>query len=78
MSLNYNSNHPAQHKISRVKTIFNRVNTHYNNEQSKQDERKYLYPTFYKNGYPLRIINKVLAHKERNNMDQPNPALKFS
>ena len=26
--LNYNSNHPTQHKISCIKTLFNRINTH--------------------------------------------------
>ncbi len=28
--LNYNSNHPTQHKISCIKTLFNRINTHCN------------------------------------------------
>ncbi len=26
--LNYNSNHPTQHKISCIKTLFNRIDTH--------------------------------------------------
>ncbi len=30
--LNYNSNHPTQHKISCVKTLFNRIDTHCNTE----------------------------------------------
>ena len=60
--LNYNSNHPTQHKVSCIKTLFNRIDTHCNTDQSKQDERKYLYSTFYKNDYPLDFINKVLQH----------------
>ncbi len=41
--LNYNSNHPTQHKISCIKTLFNRIDTHCNTEQSKQDERTSTY-----------------------------------
>jgi hypothetical protein len=63
--LNYNSNHPTQHKVSCIKTLFNRIDTHCNTDQSKQDERKYLYSTFYKNDYPLDFINKVLQHKQQ-------------
>ena len=40
--LNYNSNHPTQHKISCIRTLFNRIDTHCNTEQSKQEERKYI------------------------------------
>ncbi len=40
--LNYNSNHPTQHKISCIKTLFNRINTHCNTEHAKVEERKYL------------------------------------
>ena len=28
--LNYNSNHPTQHKVSCIKTLFNRIDTHCN------------------------------------------------
>ena len=41
--LNFNSNHPTQHKISCIKTLFNRIDTHCNTEQAKQTERRYLY-----------------------------------
>ena len=64
--LNYNSNHPTQHKISCIKTLFNRIDTHCNTEQSKQDERKHLYSTFYKNDYPRNFINNVLARQKTN------------
>ncbi len=63
--LNYNSNHPTQHKISCIKTLSNRIDTHCNTEQSKQDERKHLYSTFYKNDYPRNFINNVLSRKKQ-------------
>jgi hypothetical protein len=56
--LNYNSNHPTQHKISCIKTLFNRIDTHCN---TKQAERNYLYSAFIKNNYPRNFINKVLT-----------------
>ena len=72
--LNYNSNYPTQHKISCIRTLFNRIYTHCNTEQSKQKERKYLYSTFYKNDYPRHFINKVLSRKKQTNMEQPTEA----
>ena len=59
--LNYNSNHPTQHKISCIRTLFNRINTHCNTEHAKTEERKFLYSTFTKNNYPIHFINKVLT-----------------
>ena len=59
--LNYNSNHPTQHKISCIRTLFNRINTHCNTEHAKTEEHKYLYSTFTKNNYPVHFINKVLT-----------------
>ena len=46
--LNYNSNHPIQHKISCIKTLYNRINTHCNTELTKTEQRNYLYSTFFK------------------------------
>ena len=74
--LNYNSNHPTQHKISCIKTLFNRIDTHCSTEESKRDERKHLYSTFHKNGYPLDFVNKVLSHRKQTNTDQPNQTRK--
>jgi hypothetical protein len=48
----------TQHKVSCIKTLFNRIDTHCNTDQSKQDERKYL------------LINKVLQHKQQTNTDR--------
>ncbi len=78
--LNYNSNHPTQHKISCIKTLFNRINTHCNTEHAKVEERKYLYSTFAKNNYPRAFTNKILTktqhkHKHKttalNNIKKP-------
>ena len=41
--VNYESNHPIQHKISCVQTLFNRIKTYCNTQQTKQDEQTYLY-----------------------------------
>ena len=77
--LNFNSNHPTQHKISCIRSLFNRIDTHCKTEQAKQTERKYLYSTFMKNNYPRNFINKILT-KLRNNQqsnipdEQPEPS----
>ena len=47
--LNFNSNHPTQHKVSCIKTLFNRVETHCSTKHAKTQERKYLYSIFTKN-----------------------------
>ena len=57
--LNYNSKHPTQHKISCIRTLYNRINAHCNREHAKTEERKYLYSTFTKNNYPVHFINKI-------------------
>ena len=46
--LNFTSNHPTQHKISCIRSLFNRIDTHCNTEQTKRTERKYLFSTFMK------------------------------
>ena len=70
--LNYNSNHPTQPKISCIKTLFNRIDTHCNTEQAKQAERNYLYSTFIKNNYPRNFINKVLTKTPTTNNESQN------
>ena len=34
--VNFNSNHPTQHKISCITTLFNRIHTHCKTEQAKK------------------------------------------
>ncbi|XP_028415011.1 uncharacterized protein LOC114538091 [Dendronephthya gigantea] len=71
--LNFNSNHPTQHKISCIRTLFNRIDTHCNTEEARQAERKYLYLTFKKNNYPTNFIDKVLtelSNKQTNEINE--------
>ena len=70
--LNYNSNHPTQHKINCIKTLYNRIDTHCNTEQAKLAERNYLYSTFIKNNYPRNFINKVLTKTRTTNNESQN------
>ncbi len=73
--LNYNSNHPTQHKISCIKTLFNRINTHCNTEHAKVEERKYLYSAFAKNNYPRAFTNKILTKTQHKHNTHKTTAL---
>ena len=61
--LNNNSNHPTQHKISCLRTLFNRAETHCNKTEAKTKELNHLYKTFAKNSYPKRFIDSVYKCK---------------
>ena len=63
--LNYHSNHPTQHKISCIRTLYNRIETHCNTVQSKEEERKYLHDMFIKNNYPVNFIHKHSNTKKK-------------
>ena len=72
----FNSNHPTQHKISCIRSLFNRIDTHCNTEQAKQTEQKYLFSTFMKNNYPRNFISKILTkirNKPQNNIPNEQP-----
>ena len=43
--LNFNSNHPTQHKISCIRTLFNRIDTHSTQNKQNKQNVKYLYST---------------------------------
>ena len=75
--LNYNSNHPTQHKVSCLRTLFNRTETHCNTTEAKTKELNHLYKTFAKNNSPKHFINSVYKHKQphknaQQNNDAPN------
>jgi hypothetical protein len=76
--LNFNSNHSTQHKISCIRSLFNRIDTHCNTGQAKQAERKYLYSTFMKNNYPRNFVNKVLGHSTPNRLNFLHKHYRFS
>ena len=74
--LNFNSNHPTQHKISCIRSLFNRIDTHCKTEQAKRTERKYLFATFMKNNYPRNFVNKILTkirNKQQSNIPDEQP-----
>ena len=63
--LNYNRNYPNQHKVSCLRSMFDRVETHCNTAETKQAELKYLHETFRKNNYPKSFIEKYKTTEER-------------
>jgi hypothetical protein len=56
--INFTSNHPIGHKISCIRTLFNRVKTHCNSQESKRNEIEYLRNLFRSNNYPNSFITK--------------------
>ncbi len=64
--LNYNSNHPTQHKVSCLKTLLNRIDTHCSTTESKKKELDYLYDTFRKNNYPKHFIDSDYKRRQQN------------
>ena len=72
--LNYNSNHPTQHKASCLKILLNRVNTHCSTAEAKKHELSHLYKTFRKNNYPKHFINSVHKRSQRPQPSQSNNA----
>ena len=64
--LNYNSNHPTQQKVSCLKTLLNRIDTHCSTTESKKKELDYLYDTFRKNNYPKHFIDSVYKRRRQN------------
>ncbi len=51
------SNHPIGHKISCIRTLWDRVETHCNSETTKHKEIKHLYYVFQLNGYPRNVVS---------------------
>ena len=72
--LNYNSNHPTQHKASCLKTLLNRVDSHCSTAEAKKHELSHLYKTFRKNNYPKHFINSVHKRSQRPQPSQSNNA----
>ena len=61
--LSLTSNHPRQHKVSCVKTLFSRIHTHCSTFDSQVAERKYLFGVFQSNGYPRSFIKRCLRKR---------------
>ena len=60
--LNYNSNHPAAHKKSCIRTLFKRIESHCSTAHAKAQERRHLYWIFQQNGYPHNYIRRSLRN----------------
>lgn len=58
--LHYASNHPANHKRSCVRTLFNRAHTHCSTTNNLKEEIDYLYKFFSNNGYPKSFVKNAL------------------
>ncbi|BHF76683.1 hypothetical protein SprV_0501978200 [Sparganum proliferum] len=66
--LNFNSNHPINHKCSSVRTLSRRVGTHCSEPEDKITELQYLRRVFKANGYPPQLVNRCIRKRdERSN-----------
>ena len=52
--LHYTSHHPKHQKLTVVKTLFNRVNTHISHNKLKHREQLHVRSTLQLNGFPTR------------------------
>jgi len=57
------------HKISCLKTLFNRINTHCSTPDAKKNEERQLYNIFRANGYPNNFVRRYI--KQTNPRQQP-------
>ena len=53
--LHYTSHHPKHQKLTVVKTLFNRVNTHISDNKLKHREQLHIHSALQLNGFPARI-----------------------
>nr|VZI17047.1 unnamed protein product [Spirometra erinaceieuropaei] len=67
--LQFRSNHPIGHKRSCVRALFQRVQTHCNDNDGRREEMKYLHSLFTANGYPRSFIRECRRgfNRERSN-----------
>ncbi|BHF80248.1 hypothetical protein SprV_0702337200 [Sparganum proliferum] len=66
--LNFNSNHPINHKLSCVRTLYRRVQTHCSETEDKVAESQYLRRVFRENGYPRNFVNRCIRKRD----ERPN------
>ena len=67
--LHAESNHPVQHKMSALRTLFQRVETHCSTPAAKQQETNTLLRMCRSNGYSKTFINRCM----RNRVDRAQP-----
>nr|VZI47248.1 unnamed protein product [Spirometra erinaceieuropaei] len=63
--LSYQSNHPAAHKISCVRTLFHRAYRYCSSVDLLKDELAYLYRFFRLNGYPASFVKNCLRRQQQ-------------
>ncbi|BHF63015.1 hypothetical protein SprV_0200600400 [Sparganum proliferum] len=63
--LNYESNHPAAHKRSCVRTLFHRAYRYCSSDDLLKKELAFLYRLFRLNGYPVSFVKNCLRHQRR-------------
>ncbi len=64
------SNHPIGHKISCIRTLWDRVETHCNSEIEKHHTRRHLYNVFQLNGYPRNVVRQYVKRRSANPMTE--------
>ncbi|BHF73691.1 hypothetical protein SprV_0401677300 [Sparganum proliferum] len=66
--LNFNSSHLISHKLSCVRALYRRVETHYSEMEDKVAELQYLRRVLRANGYPRNFVNQCIRkrHQRRN------------
>ena len=70
--LNYNSNHPVQHKASCVNTLFARIDSHCSTLESRVAEKQHLIQSFRMNGYPIHFVKRCLKRYRQPNALPPS------
>ena len=75
--LNWNSNHPLEHKRSVVRTLLNRVETHVSDLEDREAEKQHVLNVLRANGYKdwaLHIPNQqdAAARSKQKSTDQPS------
>ncbi|MGL5625122.1 hypothetical protein, partial [Cetobacterium sp.] len=68
--LNYKNIHPNCHKSSCIRTPFRRAETHCSTRDLNENEEKFLFKMFTRNGYPRNFIRRCLL-KTKNNTKVP-------
>nr|VZI35292.1 unnamed protein product [Spirometra erinaceieuropaei] len=63
--LNYESNHPAAHKRSCVRTLFHRAYRYCSSDDLLKKELAFLYRLFRLNGHPVSFVKNCLRHQRQ-------------
>ena len=70
--LNFSSNHPLDHKLGVIRTLFHRADSIITDPQDKNHEREHVKQALTKCGYPQWAINKATSQKPPQHSDRNN------